>query len=428
MSRLNLSHISFVFLSGIMILLSGCLKDECEAMRTYVEQVPVYKTLQEIRTSAELESPRSLKQPGKIYFYNHYIFVNEMREGIHVIDNKEPSNPQIIAFLAIPGNVDIAIQDSYLYADNYTDLLTFDISNPAAPRFLSRVEEVFPSLGFDPNLGHLMYYSATERTIEEPCNSSPWFWRGGVLWAAQDAAGSFNRTVNQTAGVFQAKGTGIGGSLARFTIADNYLYTVSISDMKVFSLKSPETPAISNTVNIGWGIETIFPHEQYFFIGSNNGMFIFDRSNPLKPYQIAQFAHARACDPVYVDGTYAYVTLRDGTECESFSNQLDVVDISTITAPSLVKSFQLHHPAGLSMAGKDLYICDDDQGVKVFDTSDKLKITDNLLAHLKGFRAYDIITLPSIHLAMVIGEDGLHQFDISDVKNIKQLSVINVAK
>ena len=68
-------------------------------------------------------------QSGKIYFKDHYIFVNEYQKGIHVIDNEDPRNPQIIKFIEIPGNVDMAIADDILYADSYVDLLSIDISD-----------------------------------------------------------------------------------------------------------------------------------------------------------------------------------------------------------------------------------------------------------------------------------------------------------
>ena len=65
--------------------------------------------------------------PGKIYFKEGYIFINEELKGIHVIDNRNPENPQNIGFIEIPGNVDIAIKNNTLYADSYIDLGAIDI-------------------------------------------------------------------------------------------------------------------------------------------------------------------------------------------------------------------------------------------------------------------------------------------------------------
>ncbi|MBK8279937.1 MAG: hypothetical protein IPK94_07395 [Saprospiraceae bacterium] len=53
---------------------------------------------------------------------------------------------------------------------------------------------------------------------------------------------------------------------------------------------------------------------------------------------LSTFSHARACDPVYVEGDIAYITLRNGTRCENFTNELDVVDITNITSPRLIKN------------------------------------------------------------------------------------------
>ena len=81
---------------------------------------------------------------GKIYFYQDYILVNEKYEGIHIIDNSDPSNPQSTNFICIPGNIDIAVKDDILYADSYTDLIAIDISDIGNIQIVKRFEDVFP--------------------------------------------------------------------------------------------------------------------------------------------------------------------------------------------------------------------------------------------------------------------------------------------
>ena len=43
-------------------------------------------------------------------------------------------------------------------------------------------------------------------------------------------------------------------------------------------------------------------------------MFIYDNTNPQAPYFLSRFQHAEACDPVFVEGDYAYVTLRESVQ------------------------------------------------------------------------------------------------------------------
>lgn len=422
---------NLLLLSLLALGLSSCLQDECTATRTYIRYDPVYVNADEFRNGITTETPREVKTPGKIYVYQDFLFINEPYEGVHIIDNQDPRNPAPVAFLAIPGNIDIAVRGRYLYADNYIDLVTFDLSNPAAPLQAGRTQDVFPYFGLGP-LGELLVaYEPSEVTEEVPCmDDGPNFWRdGGSIWVLESAADVARPTgarANYSSGAAAATAQGIGGSLARFTISQDHLYTVEESGLKVFSLKDPATPALINTTYFGWGVETIFPLDDKLFIGSRQGMYIFDASNPTEPTMLSVFEHANACDPVYVDGNTAYVTLRDGTECQTFTNQLDVVDVTELTQPRLLRSYPMHHPIGLSVNNQNLYLCDDDDGLKVFDVTSPDGIDERLLSHLKGFQAWDIITFND--LAIVVGKDGLYQFDISDPKDLERLSVINVTR
>lgn len=404
--------------------LNSCLEDRCETTRTYTAFEPIYRTRGEIDASVGVNPAQNLEQPGKIYVYGEYIFVNEYRKGIHIIDNSNPSDPLFVTFLKIEGNVDMAVNGNFLYADNYLDLVTFNIEDPRNPVLIHRQQSVFPSLGEDATRGTLVYYEAKEETIEIPC-SDPNFGLDIIRLESSNLifADVSSPLVNVN---FSVSESGVGGSLARFTLSNNYLYTVSEYDLNVFSLKDPREPRLLNTVNIGWGIETIFPLGDFLFIGANDGMYIFDNTIPSTPRQLSVFRHARACDPVFVEDNKAYITLRDGTRCETFTNQLEVVDVTELTEPSLLAVYPMHHPIGLSMDDGILFVCEDDQGLKVFDAKDWADIDNNLLEHKTGFTTYDVITLPQQKIAIVIGADGLYQFDYTNPRDLKQLSLLSV--
>ncbi len=420
----NVLRLTMLFLSGAMALsLTGCLQDECEATSTFVTFEPIYQTAAQIRQPITVEGPRVLENPGKIYVYGDYILVNEIREGIHIIDNKDPRNPVNISFINIPGNVDMVVRNNFLYADNYIDLITMDVRDPANPQMVSRTEDVFPSLGFDQTRGHLVFFREVQRTQEAPCNvpDGGWFWRDDQVLVNAEAVNAF-----ADANGARATANGIGGSMARFTLVDQYLYTVDDFNLRVFDLASATNPRLANTVNIGWGIETIFPYGENLFIGSQTGMFIFDNKNRTAPTMMSVFQHARACDPVFVEGNLAYVTLRDGTTCENFTNQLDIVDVSDLFNPKLLKTHRMHRPHGLSVVDQTVYLCDDDQGLKVFDASDWNDL--RTLSHLSYFTTYDVIALPDVNRAIVVGRDGLYQFDIANPAKLQELSFIPVTK
>jgi len=407
-------------------IFQSCTQDLCDRSATYIRYDPIYLEVDEIRKDIQIQGAMTLKNPGKLYYYNDYIIINERREGLHIIDNRNPENPENIAFVKIPGNIDMAVKNGILYADNYIDLLAIDIQNPAQPKFISRTEDVFNSLGLNQDLGHLVYYEETEITEEINCTDgrwgNPWFRNDDVIFLESTAASGA-----PVANSGLPTSVGIGGSLAQFTISDQYLYVVDEWDLKVFDVTDCNNPDFVNTVNVGWGIETIYPYENNLFIGAADGMYIFDNTNPIMPRFLSKFEHARACDPVVVDGDIAYVTLRDGTNCEGFDNQLDVVDVSTLTRPRLLKSYPMENPHGLALKDKNLYLCEGDAGLKAFDVTDWETIDKNQLAHIKGFSTYDAIALPN-DILLVIGKDGFYQFKAGNPKDLKEISVIPVER
>jgi len=416
-------------LASLTFLTTSCLEDSCDETRTFIQWDREFITPQDMRIEPSLSSPRALENPGKIYFYNNYILLNELREGIHVIDNSDPSNPNTVGFIAIPGNVDIAVSHNILYADNYADLVAIDISNLEDPKLLKRDESVFTDHFFN-QLGFFTQWVETEITQEVDCMdpnfNRGWFWQEDVFLANTSIDANVGAPSGQGAG-FPA-GVGIGGSLARFTISKNHLYVINnAQEIIPFDINNTEDPLRLESVFVDWGIETLFPYKDHLFIGANAGMFIFDLAVPSQPQYVSEFQHARACDPVYVDDEVAYVTLRDGTLCQNFINQLDVIDVSDLFDPTLIKTYPMTHPHGLSVRENNLFLCEGEHGLKVFDVEDKNKIDENLLAHFVDFEARDVISL-SNSLLMLIGSDGLYQFDTTDPTDIKQISLIAVQK
>lgn len=219
-----------------------------------------------------------------------------------------------------------------------------------------------------------------------------------------------------------AESAGVGGSMARFTIVDQHLYTIDDYNMQVFDITTLENPKAGNEIAVGFSIETIFPYKDKLFIGAQNGMHIFDNTNPENPTHLSTYEHITSCDPVIVQNDTAYVTLRDGTTCGGFANQLEVIDVTNPTHPSQVTTYAMEHPHGLGIDGNLLFVCEGEFGLKVFDASNAKKIDQHLLAHFKDIHAYDVIPLNQV--LMMIGEDGLYQYDYSDPTDIKLLSKI----
>ncbi|HYK57417.1 MAG TPA: hypothetical protein VEV15_13195, partial [Flavisolibacter sp.] len=241
---------------------------------------------------------------------------------------------------------------------------------------------------------------------------------GGIFF--MDAQ-SFNSSANKAV---SAAPYGVGGSMARFTIASNRLYTVGYSDLDVFNITNAANPVNTARKTMGWNIETIYPFMDKLFIGSQSGMFVYSISNPDNPVQTGQFNHVRSCDPVIADTKYAYVTLRSGTACQGFTNELDILSLNNFMNPALLKVYNLTNPHGLSKDGTTLFICDGQAGLKIYDAADVMNL--KMLKQIEGIETYDIIALNGN--ALVVAKDGLYQYDYSNLSNIKLLSKITISK
>lgn len=407
----------FILATILFITLPSC-QDEVKSTFTYRASIPVFLEMHSIREADIIIQPSpGLDDPGKIYLYGDFLFINEPQKGIHIWDNANPSNPSPISFIPIPGNVDLAINSEMLYADSYVDLLVFDISDIFNISLVKRVEDVFEQMYIDRSTATIITYKDTVITTESEV--APWG-RGWSWVLAFSDASSGNR------GAAASQSYGQGGSMARFTLLNAHLYAVDESSLRVFDVIKTDDPQHVRNINLGWGIETIFPFQDKLFIGSNTGMYIYDASVASEPKEMAVYQHVTACDPVVVNEKYAFVTLRTGRMCPMGVDELQVIDIQNPYSPKLLKAYPMLNPHGLALSGDYLYVAEGKHGMKSFLVADVLAIDQNQLEFLKSMPSVDMI--PGPKSLIVIGADGVCQFDYSTPDALKPLSCIKVKK
>jgi hypothetical protein len=412
--------------NAVAILLVAVFAISCSKTEKYEYQVlvPVYKSFDEFRASFKATPPQVIQQPGKIYFKDNYIFLNEVNEGIHVINNANPSNPVPVTFYEIEGNVDMAIRGNILFADSYIDLVAIDISNILQPVEVSRLENAFPNVlpiaEFDypvefPEEGNgvVVGWKVEKRVGEPSWIGGLWRWFGGELMSF-DASGGQNTV-------------GIAGSMARLMLNNNYLYSVTTPwRLTTLDVADVTNMFVTDSIDTWREMETLFKYQNHLLVGTTTGMVIYNIDNPAAPQFVSDFNHVNSCDPVVVHNNIAYVTLRSGNECNGFTNQLDVIDISNIQQPSLLKSYPMFNPHGLGIDLPLLFICDGAAGLKVYNATNPLAISSNMIAHFPNIDAFDVIPLGNVLL--MTGHDGLFQYDYSNPQNIVLLSHIKIKR
>lgn len=135
--------------TGLVILMAtwGLLSSGCyECTDTYEATVysPIYLSRAELKNSLSADEPRFLEEPGKIYAKDQLFFIVENGKGVHVIDNHDPSQPQNMSFIEIPGCTEIQMKNNALIVNSAVDLVTIDITDVQNPIELGRIESMFP--------------------------------------------------------------------------------------------------------------------------------------------------------------------------------------------------------------------------------------------------------------------------------------------
>ncbi|MGI4833837.1 MAG: LVIVD repeat-containing protein [Janthinobacterium lividum] len=430
-------------LPASLLLLLACTRQEptpTDYYLAYADYRPLFMTRAVLEGSVAALPAQALHHPGKIYLSGDYLFINERYEGIHIVDNRDPAHPQPVSFLRIPGNVDLATQGTVLYADNGPDLVAIDISDPAHAHQLSRTRNAFRELPM-PVAGVL---EDACQPINRPTDALVVGWRKLApgeaapvkIYNYRSSGGVFYSTtaVLNSAAPAALGESGKAGSTARFCILNQTLYTVDEQSLRSFSLQSPTAPTAGPVVQLGFGIETIFPHDHYLFLGSQTGMFIYDATTAASLRYTGGISHVYSCDPVVVDGNFAYVTLRSTAEGSNGSasitrniftcggstqtNELDVVDISNPAQPRQVRIYPMSGPLGLGAENGRLYVCDD--GLKVFDTTKAPALTQ---VQQLSARLTDVI--PNGDYLLAVGPGGLYQYAVSGPA-MRQVSVLPI--
>ncbi len=146
-----------------LFLLSGCfisVEDPFYPKGDVLGYKPIYAPEKDL--NIEWQTARPIQNPGKIYVYNNLLLVNERFAGIHVINNINPANPQPVGFISIAGNVDMAIKNNILYADNQRDLVAIQLDNMQNMTVLKRFDDMLPEYNLFPEDQEMVFFECVD--------------------------------------------------------------------------------------------------------------------------------------------------------------------------------------------------------------------------------------------------------------------------
>ena len=386
--------------------------------------VPVYMDYDSFRSSFSFEVGVPITGAGNIFVYNQFIFLSEEDKGIHIINNSNNADPIVQGFMNIPGNTQMAVKGNYLYANSFIDLLVIDLSDINNPQLVNRIKDVFeyatpaindtyPVADVHKDRGVVVSWKI-EKTKEVSGFMNKYF-----VSDCDECEQTELQTKNSS-----SMPTTLSGSMSKFAIDEDYLYIIDDNNLMAFSISNPTTPLEKSNKPTYKEVETLFNKDGYLYLGTTTGLAIYDaRNSPTQPTEEGGVEHVESCDPVFVSGDYAFVTLRSGNDCGGQEDELQIIDVSNKKLPKFKKRFDMTNPHGLSVDNNLLFICDGDAGLRVFDASNPLKVGDNELYHFGNISAKDIILNNGV--AILIADHGIYQYNYSNPANLQYISSLN---
>lgn len=85
---------------------------------------------------------RAIENGSSVFESGNLLFTVDLDRGIHVADNSNPGSPRRLTFIRILGVRTASVSGDFLYANNFEDFVTIDISN------LDEVREIDRDAGF----------------------------------------------------------------------------------------------------------------------------------------------------------------------------------------------------------------------------------------------------------------------------------------
>lgn len=392
----------------------SCTDDFATVVVSYSKGTAIYGDMDAIRAIPLAGTPSEIVNPGKIFVSDRYLLIGEETQGIHVIDNIDPSNPLNVGFINIPGNREFFYKDNFIYAESYYDMLKIDISNPLSPILVSRVEQGIGRALINSDGQTLLGFSFEEVTEKVSKDDNVYYALNEDNYLLYDYG---NNLIPPSAvpASFAGNSTSQIGSVNRIVAYEGYLYAVSRANLLVFRDESTLERVEGEQNWWGSDMETIYPLGDNLFIGAASQVMIMNISDPENPQFVSQFWHATSCDPVYPTAQgVAYVTLRTGdfAECPGDENALVVLDIDQIEQPVAVQEIAMISPYGLTLFGDRLYVGEGENGLKIFDSTNPREL--RLEKWDQTIKAYDVLANPSLpDYILVAGTDGLSQYRIS---------------
>lgn len=250
-----------------------------------------------------------------------------------------------------------------------------------------------------------------------------------ILWTTLFFSLLFFSGCSGESSTASSSSSGKAGSMARFAINGEHLYAINNNEIQIYNVEDEKNIIKQSKKSVNWDIETLFSYKNYIYVGSETGMYIYEK-NDLGDLNLKDFtSHVRSCDPVVVANDVAYLTLHTNSRCfrgDTSINQLEVYDVSDPDNVRKILTHEMWEPKGLGVDNNLLFICDGDAGLKVFDINQTQEnVTLSSKDVLSDVNCYDVIA--DQNTLYISQDEDVLLYDYSEFP-MKRLSTVKASE
>lgn len=278
-------------------------------------------------------SKRTETQFQNIYLYDTLMLASDINSGLKIYSVKEATSPNHLITIPLTGNSSSAMKNNLIFANSWDGIYVFKLNSDLSFDTISTIKKT--------------YYNCIDY---EPMSE-----RCGLFGCASN--------VSYSDGAVSQSGT--GGSYALFAVKDTFLYYLDDYEVITMSIANEDTLKELSRTYVPWETETLFPTDNFLYLGGTNGMYILSLENPSKPAIIGTMEHFNAYDPVVVKDSIAFVTLRSAAR-----NVLLTVNVKDPSNPQLIKEYDATTPYGLAIQDSLLYVSNGYNGFTLYNILD----------------------------------------------------------
>ncbi len=405
MKKLLLNGVIFL---GLIAVLIGC-RSECKQTLYYTANVPVYASKASIRDAVTVETSLAVDSVAEMLSYKETLFLRNGTDGIHVIDNTDPSNPDNHAYIKIVPCFAMETNDDQLYVIQGTDLVVFDLSDVRNPVVKHRVNDLYNS-DFAKGDSFVVGYEQQE-----------------VVKVLNDFSCSDQFIFPEDEVIRGAISTPHG----QITVHKDHIYTADNQSVVTLALNGSAAPGFTSRMAAFNNIPDARLYillDSILLFGTGSGLMALDiTTNPASPVNTGGFFPAGGCNPIAIWDSLTFAPMfNDLQEDESFcfSNpMISVVDVVTRRPISRVTGYS--QPYYMHYHNNRVLLCNGFEGFRIFGVQDRILLSDYIDNSGESNNVHARLgMLFGENNVLVYGNNGVFQYDISDRTIVKKLSEI----